>query len=119
MTMDREGTVLSTAAPEYAASTWGPYYDVLYPQRQVHYMVQWRAVPNWIDHAVALWRQREELRRVYETEHGGAPERWPTRHPGVTLGDCAGCLGCQWIATAWRDSAELARRHEVSNGISN
>ncbi len=123
-TMDRDGTVLSSTAPAYADATWGPYYDALYPQRRVHFTVQWKAVPGWIDRAVELWRRREVLRVAYEVEHGSDRDLWPSRHPGIALEDCAACLGCQWIVAngilgahgiqQW--TRELARHHEISHG---
>jgi hypothetical protein len=42
-------------------------------------------VPKWIDHAAALWRRRQALRRTYETEHGSDPAHWPAQHPGVVV----------------------------------
>lgn len=88
-------------APFYAANTWGPYYDAMHPPATVHWMVVWKGVPTWIDHAVRLWRQRQTLRTEYVEAHGNDPEKWPTAHPGVVLdGGLAACLGCHWLADA-------------------
>ena len=110
-------------APAYAASTWGPYYNALNPPRQVHFMVQWKAVPKWYDRAAEIWRQRQLLRRTYEAVHGEVPDRWPAQHPGVVLGQYAACLRCQWIADggvpvdgSFEKHWELVRLHESTDG---
>jgi hypothetical protein len=113
-----------TRAPSYAANTWGPYYDALHPPCQVHFIVNWKVVPKWIDHAVRLWRQRAELRRAYEAAHGNDPALWPVQHPGAVLDSHAACLGCHWIHERgyYRDDGlfqhpvDLVRRHETSIG---
>jgi hypothetical protein len=84
-------------APSYAATTWGPYYDVLHPSREVHMMIAWKVVPKWMDYAAGLWQRRQELRRAYEAAHGSDPATWPSQHPGVVLNGHAACLGCHWL----------------------
>ncbi len=64
-------TVPLTRAPSYAATTWGPYYESLHPPRDVVFIVNWKVVPEWMDHAARLWQQRQALRRAYEVAH------WP------------------------------------------
>lgn len=49
---------------------------------------------------------------------------WPTQHPGVVLHGIAACLGCYWLFEpgyyrydhVFQYPADLARRHEASNG---
>jgi hypothetical protein len=87
-------------------------------------MVNWKAVPKWIDRAVSLWQRRQELRRAYEAAHGNDPALWPTQHPGVVLDFHAACLGCHWFQQrgyyrhdgVFQHPVDLARRHETSNG---
>ena len=119
-----DGLLPLTRAPWYAATTWGPYYEALNPPRRVHFMVNWKAVPKFIDHAVGLWHQRQELRRAYEVAHGNDPSVWPVQHPGIVLGANAACLGCNWFRVGGRYRADgvyeqhyvLAHKHETSNG---
>ena len=54
-----------TRAPSYASTTWGPYYEALHPPGLVHFIINWKVVPKWTDHAAELWRRRQELRRAY------------------------------------------------------
>jgi hypothetical protein len=113
-----------TRAPSYAVSTWGRYYEALHPPRQVHWIVDWKAVPKWIDHATSLWHLRQELRRAYAATHGTDPVTWPVQHPGVLLGSHAACLGCNWFFErgyyrgdgVFQQPVDLARRHETSGG---
>jgi hypothetical protein len=111
-------------APSYAATTWGPYYEALHPPRRVHWIVNWKAVPTWIDQATNLWHRRQELRRAYEAAHGSDQAKWPVQHPGVLLNSRAACLGCNWFLErgyyggdgVFQQPVDLARRHETSNG---
>ena len=86
-----------TRAPSYASTTWGPYYEALYPPRRVHFIINWKVVPTRMEHAAGLWRTRQDLRRAYEAAHGSVPAQWPTQHPGIVLGANAACLGCNWF----------------------
>ncbi len=121
---ESDSSVPLTRAPSYAASTWGPYYEALHPPGRVHWIVNWKVVPKWIDHAANLWHRRQELRRAYETVHGSDPAKWPVQHPGVLLGFHAACLGCNWFLErgyyggdgVFQQPVDLARRHEASNG---
>jgi hypothetical protein len=121
---DRNGMVPLRRAPSYAATTWGPYYHGLHPPGEVHWMIDWKVVPKWMDHAARLWQQRQTLRRAYEAAHGTDPGMWPTRHPGIVLGANAACLGCNWFHAGGRlrddgvyeQHYKLASRHETSNG---
>jgi hypothetical protein len=121
---ESDPSVPLTRAPSYAASTWGPYYEALHPPCRVHWIVNWKAVPNWIDHATNLWHRRQGLRRAYEAAHGSDPAKWPVQHPGVLLDFHAACLGCNWFHAGgrYRDDGvyeqqyKLALRHEMSNG---
>jgi hypothetical protein len=114
----------STRAPSYAATTWGPYYEALHPPCRVHWIVNWKAVPKYIDHATSLWHRRQELRRAYAAAHGSDPANWPVQHPGVLLGPHAACLGCNWFLErgyyrgdgVFQRPVDLSRRHEASNG---
>lgn len=118
------GTVPHRGAPAGAASTWGPYYDTLHPQRAVHMMTAWKVVPRWVEAAKALWRLREELRHDYESAHGKNPSDWPSQHPGVVLDGIPACLRCHWLGPrnyyrrdhVFQSAADIARRHERSNG---
>jgi hypothetical protein len=118
------GLVPLTRPPSYAASTWDPYYEALHPPCRVHWIVNWRAVPKWIDHATNLWHRRQELRRAYEAAHGKDPAQWPVQHPGVLLDFHAACLGCNWFLDrgyydgdgVLQQPVDLARRHETPKG---
>lgn len=113
--------VAMQSAPTYAAQTWGPYFNAIYrAPRRVHWYAAWKLSTKGIDHAVALWRQREELRREYVTLHGSDPAIWPVRHPGRVVGGYGVCLACHWLHGAQHNeqvAAELARRHETSGGV--
>lgn len=84
-------------APQYAAATWGPYYNTMHPPAMVHWNVIWKGVPVWMDRAATRWRQRQVLRAKYEAAHGIYPNDWPTKHPQVVLEGISACLGCHWI----------------------
>lgn len=99
--------------------TWGPYWDVMFPPRQVTAWINFKRGSSGTNIAKRLWAQREYLRRAYESVYGSDPQAWPSRHPGVVLdavsaGGYPACLGCQWF----RDGGSLlrARAHETSEG---
>lgn len=126
MSLDKNGRVFHYGAPPDAAQTWGPYYDTLHPQRRVHMMIAWKVVPRWREEAAALWREREAKRRDYEALHGSERAAWPSSHPGIVLKGIPACLGCRWLGPAdgyydhdhiYQFAADLARRHETSNGL--
>lgn len=98
MSPDSNGLVPVPRAPEYAATTWGPYYDTLHPPGTVHWMAKLKGVSRWMDAAARLWRQRQALRAEYAARHGTDPARWPTRHPRITLDGVDACLGCHWLS---------------------
>ena len=104
-----------------ASSTWGPYWDALFPPRQVTGWIDWKRGSTGVNVARRFWDQREYLRRTYQSVHGDDPEEWPSRHPGVVLDavpsiDHAACLGCQWFEPGGHSPRLLARRHETSDG---
>lgn len=124
MSPDKNGMVPVRRPPQEAASTWGPYYDALHPERTTHMMIAWKVVPKWMESAEKLWQQRQELRRAYEVTHGGDPAKWPNQHPGVVLHGIPACLRCHWLGESgyyrhdhvFQYPADIARRHEATNG---
>ena len=103
------------------STTWGPYWDVMFPPRMVPAWVDWKRGSAGVNIARQLWEQREYLRRTYESAFGQDPSTWPSRHPGVVLGaspasGSPACLGCQWLGRPHSDPLYDARRHETSDG---
>ena len=100
--------------------TWGPYWDVMFPQRPVTAWVNFKRGSTGVNIARRFWAQREYLRRAYESVYGSDPEKWPSRHPGVVLDavphiDHPACLGCQWFGRGGA-ARSRARAHETSGG---
>jgi hypothetical protein len=92
----------SRPAPQWAASTWGPYFDAMFPPQEVSTWISWKMTSTGTNIARRLWHQREELRAEYEDVHGTDRARWPVQHPGVVLDAVlssahGACLGCQWF----------------------
>lgn len=104
-----------------AAHTWGPYWDAMFPPRQVTAFIDWKRGSSGVNIARRLWEQREYLRRVYESVFGTDPEAWPSRHPGVVLDAVpvvahGACLGCQWFSASGQSALQRARAHEYADG---
>lgn len=102
-------------------STWGPYWDVMFPPREVTAWIDFKRGSSGVNIARRFWNQREYLRRAYESVYGPDPDAWPVRHPGVVLDavpqiDHPACLGCQWFGRGGGSALLDARRHESSNG---
>lgn len=98
-------------------TTWGPYWEVLFPPRQVSAWIDWKRGSTGVNIARRLWNEREYHRRTYESVFGNDPAGWPSRHPGVVLAASAtsgypACLGCQWLTRPRGDALFEARRHE-------
>ena len=101
-----------------ASGSWGPYWDGMFPQREVTAWVNFKRGTSGVNIARRMWEQREHLRRVYESVYGTDPLAWPSRHPGVVLDavpsvDHAACLGCQWFDKAGGSALQRARAHEM------
>lgn len=98
-----DSMVALAAAPAYAVTTWGPYFNAMTgAPRRVHWYASWKNNQLGADRAAALWRQREALRVAYEQLHGDDLDRWPDAHPGVVLNGTdffaySACLRCQWL----------------------
>ena len=103
------------------STTWGPYWDAMFPPATVTGWINWKRGSTGVNIARRFWDQREYLRRTYESVYGDNPEAWPSRHPGVVLDavpsiDHAACLGCQWFDRSGRAPYERAKLHETSEG---
>ena len=102
-------TTLSRPAPLWEASTWGPYFDALFPPQEVSPWIAWKIRSTGVGIARRLWDQREQLRGEYGDVHGTDPARWPVQHPGVVLdavpstahGACLGCSGWMCEVIGW------------------
>jgi hypothetical protein len=98
----RPKTTVSGPAPQWAASTWGPYFDKMFPPPEVSKWISWKMTSTGTNIARRLWDQREELRGEYVDVHGPDRALWPLEHPGVVLDAVpstahGACLGCQWF----------------------
>jgi hypothetical protein len=127
----RPKVTVSRSAPQWAASTWGPYFDAMFPPQEVSTWISWKMTSTGTNIARRLWDQREELRAEYEDVHGTDRALWPAQHPGVVLDAVlssahAACLGCQWFDVVghsmshsdWFERASIwPHRHQVSNGV--
>ncbi len=107
---------LSRPAPLWEASTWGPYFDAMFPPQEVSPWIAWKIRSTGVGVARRLWDQREELRAEYEDVHGTGRVLWPVRHPGVVLDAVPSTahgarLGRQWLyVRAPRDQTGAVRR---------
>ena len=124
-------TTLSRPAPLSEASTWGPYFDALFPPQEVSPWIAWKIRSTGVGIARRLWDQREQLRGEYGDVHGTDTARCPVQHPGVVLDAVpstahGACLGCQWLDVRghwmghsdWFERASAwPHRHQVSNGV--
>jgi hypothetical protein len=124
----RPKITVSRPAPQWAASTWGPYFDAMFPPQEVSTWISWKMTSTGTNIASRLWDQREELRAEYEDVHGTDRARWPAQHPGVVLDAVpstahGACLGCQWFDVRghwmghsdWFERASVwPHRHQVS-----
>ena len=79
-------TTLSRPAPLWEASTWGPYFDALFPPQEVSPWIAWKIRSTGVGIARRLWDQREQLRGEYEDVHGTDRALWPVQHPGRLIG---------------------------------
>ena len=127
----RPKITVSRPAPQWAASTWGPYFDAMFPPQEVSTWISWKMTSTGTNTARRLWEQREELRAEYDDVHGTDRALWPAQHPGVVLDTVlstahGACLGCQWFDVAghwmghsdWFERASVwPHRHQVSNGV--
>ena len=124
-------TTLSRPAPLWEASTWGPYFDALFPPQEVSPWIAWKIRSTGVGIARRLWDQREQLRGEDGDVHGTDPaggrcsirESCLTRCPLLRTG---ACLGCQWLDVRghwmghsdWFERASAwPHRHQVSNGV--
>jgi hypothetical protein len=111
------------------ATTWGPYFESMFPPRPVTAWINFKRMGTGVNIARRLWDQREGLRQEYEALHGTNHAHWPTDHPGIVLDAVQwvahpACLACHWFHHGvsmrdadWRShAAELALRHENSDG---
>jgi hypothetical protein len=64
------------------ASTWGPYFDALFPPQEVSPWISWKIRSTGVGVARRLWDQREQRRAEYEDVHGPDRALWPVQHPG-------------------------------------
>ena len=60
-------TTLSRPAPLWEASTWGPYFDALFPPQEVSPWIAWKIRSTGVGIARRLWDQpaRTTARRVW------------------------------------------------------
>jgi hypothetical protein len=121
MNMNRGPLRPSRRRSEGHESTWGPYWDVLFPPITCTAWVDFKRGSSGVNVARRYWDQREYLRRAYEAVYGADPQSWPSRHPGVVLdavatGRHAACLGCQWLGPSGYQALKTARLHETSEG---
>ncbi|MDT5151204.1 MAG: hypothetical protein QOI01_2937 [Mycobacterium sp.] len=72
-----KGTV-SRPAPQWAAITWGPYFDAMFPSQEVSTWISWKMTSTRTNIARRLWDQREELRAEYEDVAFGSGSRSAT-----------------------------------------
>jgi hypothetical protein len=111
------------------ATTWGPYFQALFPPGRVTAWDNFKRMSTGVNIARRLWDQREEMLQEYEALHGTHHAQWPTQHPGVVLDAVQwvahpACLACHWFhhGVSMRDAdwqihaAELALRHQSSHG---
>lgn len=108
---------------QHAPNTWGPYWEAIFgwdpgTERLVTGFTQWKLSSTAVNVARGYWNRREYHRLTYESVYGSDPEHWPSRHPGIVLGDRPGCLRCHYLGarTAPPDALDLAWRHEASGG---
>ena len=111
----------STRHSAGAVGSWGPYWDALFPPREVTAWINFKRGSSGVNIARRFWDQREYLRRAYEAVFGPDPLAWPSRHPGVVLDAVpsishAACLGCQWFDVGRQSPLRRARLHETSDG---
>ena len=111
----------STQLSACYSSTWGPYWDAMFPPAMVTDWIDWKRGSTGVNIARRFWDQREYLRRTYESVYGNDPEAWPSRHPGVVLDavpsiDHAACLGCQWFDVGRGAPYRRAKLHETTEG---
>jgi hypothetical protein len=93
---------VSRPAPQWAASTWGPYFDAMLPPHEAFTWISWEMTSTGTNIARRLWDQREEPRAEYEDVRGTDRALWPAQRPGVVLDAVlsnahGACLGCQWF----------------------
>ncbi|ORB12998.1 hypothetical protein [Mycobacterium noviomagense] len=126
----RAERLIESWQPPPGDTTWGPYFQALFPPRRVTAFIDFKRKTSGLNIARRLWDQREDMRREYEALHGTDHAQWPTQHPGVVLDAVPeiarpACLGCQWLHPRgvsmgdvdWRvQAAEIALRHQDSNG---
>ena len=74
--------VATEPAPLWEASTWGPYFDALFPPQEVSPWIAWKVASTGVGIARRLWDQGEQLRGEYEDVHGTDRALWPVQHPG-------------------------------------
>lgn len=130
MTGPGEGGNLRPSRQLSATTGSGAYWNALFTPTLVTPWVDFKRSSTGLIIARRLWRQREYLRRTYETVYGIDPEGWPVQHPGVVLDEVlwiahAACLRCWWFDARghymerpeeMRQAHLLARRHETSGG---
>src|SRR5277367_710291 len=56
--------------PPGLATTWGPYFQALFPPRRVTPWINFKRMSTGMNIARRLWDQREGLRQEYEALHG-------------------------------------------------
>jgi len=115
--------------PRGLSTTWGPYFEAMFPPRPVTAWINFKRMSAGVNIARRLWDQREEMRDEYEAFHGTNHAQWPAQHPGIVLDAVQwvahpACLACHWFHQGvamqkadWQDrAAELALRHQASDG---
>ena len=102
-------TTLSQPAPLWEASTWGPYFEALFPPQKVSPWIAWKIRSTGVGIARRLWDQREQLRGEYEactapTGRGGRSsirESCLTRCPLLRTGRAWAASGSMCEVTGW------------------
>jgi hypothetical protein len=91
------------------ATTWGPYFQALFPPGRVTAWDNFKRMSTGVNIARRLWDQREEMLQEYEALHGTHHAQWPTQHPGVVLDAVQwvahpACLACHWFSPRCLDA---------------
>ena len=102
-------TTLSRPAPLWEASTWGPYFDALFPPQEVSPWIAWKIRSTGVGIARRLWDQREQLRGEYGDVRGtdrrggrsSIRESCLTRCPLLRTGRASAARGSMCEVTGW------------------
>ncbi len=99
-------TQWSDPAPPEARSSWGPYFDRIFPRSWTNSYGNYKRQTTGVNHARLLWSERERLRQW---------ARQSDYHRGVVLivPEVAypACLDCAWlgISTSATDPRKVRR----------